>query len=994
MKLKDLTIAARLELGLGAILVFVMILGAAAWFQAEALWRNTEGLHAHPLTVRRALGDLNADILTMHGEMKGLVLASNDQERQEIIQTIDTAEAKAHTQFDIVYAAYLGPRSDIDEAHDLFVEWKSIREETIRLLRSGNIPEATNSVKFNGACGAHVTKMMGEIANISDFALKKGDQFYQEAQGQRDSLRLWLGSMIAAILLLSLCIAYFLLKAIKDPLKELTLIANEYRQGNLDVRSRYVSANEFGTLSASFNDLAETIQTELQIKESAARLAAVMLAEDELRSFCQKLLKELVEHTESQVGAIYLLNGPKTDFEHFESVGLSASGRASFSAMGYEGEFGVALLTRQIQRITDIPPETRFTFATVSGDFRPQEIITIPILAEHGVVAMLSLATLRYYPASAMRLVNEAWSVLTARLNGVLAFEQIRVFSEKLEHQNRELEAQGSELSRQSDELKEQNIELEQQKRQLDESNRLKSAFLSNMSHELRTPLNSVIALTGVLSRRLRNTMPEEEYGYLEVIERNGKHLLSLINDILDLSRIEAGKEEVSFDRFTVRELASEIVDMIEAQAEAKGIALINNVDDGLPSLCSDLSKCRHILQNIVGNAVKFTDTGNVTISATQVGQRIEIAVSDTGIGIAEDQLLFVFDEFRQADETTSRTYGGTGLGLAIARKYATLLRGTITVESTPGKGSTFTLRLPLTLDAQGIGKHVAESEPCKNSTPGASREPSSSTRGQGQCILIVEDSEPAVVQMKDFLAGEGYRVQVARNGREALEQIAIALPDAIILDLMMPEVDGFEVLHKIRADERTAQIPVLILTAKHVTREELAFLKGNHIHQLIQKGNINKKDLLTTITKMVSPRQDKPMLPPRKHAPARDPANPVILVVEDNPDNMVTIKALLKDVGSIIEATNGPAGIEQARAHTPDIVLLDISLPGMDGFKVLEKIRNEESLRHLPVIALTARAMKGDREEILSHGFDGYITKPIDEKILMDTILEIIHGS
>lgn len=222
----------------------------------------------------------------------------------------------------------------------------------------------------------------------------------------------------------------------------------------------------------------------------------------------------------------------------------------------------------------------------------------------------------------------------------------------------------------------EQNSELEVQKKQLNEANRLKSAFLSNMSHEPRTPLNSVIVLSGLLNRRLAKTIPEEEYSYLEVIERNGKNLLALINDILDLSRIEAGREEINLSRFSLRGLTGEIAAMLEPLAREKGIALVNEVAAALPAIASDADKCRHILQNLVANALKFTEEGRVAISARQAGGYIHIKVTDTGIGIAEENLLFIFEEFRQADDSTSRKYGGTGLGLAIAKKYAQLLGG------------------------------------------------------------------------------------------------------------------------------------------------------------------------------------------------------------------------------------------------------------------------------------------------------------------------------
>jgi signal transduction histidine kinase/CheY-like chemotaxis protein/HAMP domain-containing protein len=991
MKMTNLKVGSQLRIGLGIILSFVVFLGAVSWISTDQMWQETQGLYNHPLTVRRALGDLKANILTMDGKMKDLVLAGNEQEIQATLQSLDTNEANAYKQFDIIYTSYLGPRSDIDDAYNVFVQWKAIREETIRLLRSGNAAEASNRIKIGGVNSSQVEKTLAQIKDISDFALHRGDQFLQDAQAHRDSLSLQLWIIMGSILVLSIGISYILVKNITTPLMDLTTATEQYQQGNLNTRSRYESANEFGVLAASFNTLAGKVQMDIQLKEKVANIADAMLKEEEIHSFCQELLKAILEYTQSQVGAVYLLNEAKTGFEHFESIGLGAAGAHShFSAVNHEGEFGAALATRQIQHVTNIPEDTLFTFSTVAGDFKPRGIITIPVLSGKEVVAVVSLASVQSYDQAAVRLVNDIWGMLIARLNGVLAYRRIQIFSDKLESQNRELASQTRELVVQADELSEQNIELELQKKQLDEANRLKSTFLSNMSHELRTPLNSVIALSSVLHRRLHNTIPDEEYSYLEVIERNGKQLLALINDILDLSRIEAGREEINPTRFSFKPLVDELAEMIHPQILGKDIVLQNLISPDLPQITSDLTKCRHILQNLIGNAVKFTDVGKVEINAVQVDGNIRISVTDTGIGIAPEKIPFVFDEFRQADESTTRKYGGTGLGLAIARKYATLLHGSITVESTLGKGSTFTITLPLTLKLlTGSSLPGANLEYFAQTMPAEMpAEPLTHTKR----ILLVEDSEPAVIQVSDILVGKGYLVDVAHNGREALEKINEAVPDALILDLMMPEVDGFEVLRMIRSAEKTAQIPVLILTAKQVTREELNFLQGNHVYQLIQKGSINKNDLLAAVARMVFPPREIPTQDPNKPARPQPSAKPVILLVEDNPDNRKTVKALLDNTCQVIEANDGHAGLKQAITRKPDLILLDISLPGMDGFQVLQAIRNDETIRHTPIVALTARAMKGDREVILAHGFDAYLSKPVDAESLKNTISDILH--
>ncbi len=990
MRPDDLKIGTQLRLGLGMILVFVGALGALAWRQSDLLWLQTSTMYDHPLQVTRAVGALGVDVESMSRHVRDLFLARSEQETALALQNIELEKSAVERQFAVLFDRYLGPRGDINALHEAFARWNAIRDETVRLLRAGKTAEAEERIRPGGVQDAQAQAVGSSLRKISDFATGKGDQLHRTAREERRSLNRRLAAIVVAILLLSLAVFLRLIKAIKGPLQELTAATEQFREGKLEVRSRYFAANEFGALAASFNAMADALHRETQLNDSAARLAGVMLREEEAQGFCRELLKGLLEHTGSQVGAVYFLNETKTAFEHFASIGLGAGGRAAFSATEREGEFGAALASRRIERITDIPPQTRFSFAAVSGDFAPREILTIPVPADHGVSAVISLASVRAYDKASLRLVEEIWNVLTARVNGVLAFRRIRALAERLEAQNRELDAQKRELDAQASELTQQNSELELQKQQLGEASRLKSAFLSKMSHELRTPLNSVIALSGVLGRRLEGRIPAEELDYLEVIERNGRHLLSLINDILDLSRVEAGREEISLSRFSLRALVADVVAMIKPQAREKGVALETLVGRDLPSIASDPEKCRHILQNLVANAVKFTDAGSVAISARREGNELLVAVRDTGIGIAAEQIPHIFEEFRQADDSTSRRFGGTGLGLAIAAKYAELLQGGISVESAPGKGSTFTLRLPLALEApDGVDGAASGGLEFDSAAESALPPP-----GQGQCLLLVEDSEPAVVQMTDILAGQGYRVHVARSGGEALAWIEQTLPDAMILDLMMPEIDGFEVLRQIRRAPRTTRLPVLILTAKHVTREELSFLKGNHIHQLIQKGDVGRSELLTAVARMVAPPQE-PTVPPRSGsgAPAgpAHPGRPVVLVVEDNPDNRCAARALLSDRYQVIEAEDGQTAIRQTQLHRPDLILMDIAMPVMDGIAALREIRKDEALRHIPVIAVTASAMVGDRETILAHGFDGYLSKPIDAELLKKTLHEAL---
>lgn len=861
MQLNDLHIGTQLRLGLGLIFAIVVLFAVLVWLQTDMLWRQAKDLYEHPLQVRSAVGSLETDVLAMRGGMKSVSLADNEQDIATALAEIHLREVDVSRQFTILRDRYLGSQHDVQKLQDQFAIWKAFHEETLRLIRDGRKKEAFDRLKNDGIGGNPTASLMDQLGKVDNFARNKSNELRALADAQHLQLTRKLAFMVCGILVLSLIIFWTLLKGIRGPLGELTMAADQFRQGRLNSRSPYTSANEFGTLSAAFNTLADTVQKEIEGKSSAAHLAEVMLAEKELQGFCRELLKALLAATGSNVGAVYLLDASQMTFKHFDSIGLAEEGQHSFSATAFTGEFGAVLASKQIQHITNIPADTCFSLRLVIGDCAPRAILTIPVLSGSKVSAVVSLAAVDAYDEPALGLVRDIWSVLNARMNEILALREIQSLAITLDHQNRELDVQKSALEAQTHELIAQNHELERQKGQLALANRQKSTFLSNMSHELRTPLNSVIVLSSLLSRRLVENIPAEEYGYLEIIERNGKTLLTLINDILDLSRIEAGFVQLNISSFSVHNLVSEIVAMLEPLAREKGIELHNQVQSSLPQITSDIDKCRHILQNLVANGLKFTEQGQVAVSARQEDSALLISVVDTGIGIPEDHLATIFEEFSQGDDSTSRKYGGTGLGLAIAKKYALLLDGAITVLSTPGQGTTFCLRLPLTLQLPKASKVESES-----------------------------------------------------LGAEMPGQVQSPLP------------------------------------------------------------------------------QESPSFFPWQLDPPPRSTKPLILVVEDNSDALLTIKALLQDTYQIIEATDGRAGIEQARRHLPDLILTDIAMPVMEGFQALEEIRRDQYLQNIPVIAVTSSAMRGDRETILARGFDGYVSKPIDPRLLAKTMQEILE--
>lgn len=996
MKLKNLKIGMQLLLGFIVILSLVIVLSLVASRQTNNVHDQTRLIYEHPMQVRRAIGALHSNIQEMRLGTREILLLTNKDERQKTIEMMEISSTEALRQFDILFDKYLGPKTDVEEAYNAFIIWNTAREKNTQRALAGERSILLESISKTGTVGILRDDMLQKIQVIDDFAKNKGDSIYKNSEKLKNSLSIQLILIATVIILITLLIYFLLLHNIRKPLVMLTTTTRRFDEGELSARCNYQSHNELGILSESFNSLADNIQATSVLNIQTGLLADMMLIEDDAQEFFRITLQILMEDTGSHMAAVYLLSENKKSFDHFESIGISEGAKKSFSAKGLEGEMGAALATKKIQHIKNIPETTRFVFNTVSGQFIPREIITMPILSGYEVIAVVSLASVHEYSDLAIQLINKIHLTYCARIDKILTYRKIKDFSETLAQQNKELEAQKIEMTAQSVELTEQNRELEAQKQQLSEANKLKTSFLSNMSHELRTPLNSVIALSGVLNRRLNGQIPEEEYSYLEVIERNGKNLLSLINNILDIARIESGREDIELTEFNVCDCINEVVAMIQPQTMNKNLQLENATGNCGLRIKSDVTKLKHILQNLIGNAIKFTEEGTVSIAVSNTDDNFSITISDTGVGISREHLPHIFDEFRQADGSTARKYGGSGLGLSIAKKYANLLGGVIVAQSTPDKGSEFILTLPLEYSLENM---IIDDEETVTTGSIANYSIESTSNSETKTILLVEDSEPAIIQIKDFLEESGYRILVAGNGEEGLEIISHTIPHAIILDLMMPGIDGFELLQTIRNAERTVNTPVLILTAKHITKEELKFLKRNNIFQLIQKGDINREEMLMSVSSMVEQQTSTPVASTDnaeyqiKKSNKKIAGKPKVLLVEDNPDNLVAVKAIVSEKFIFLEAVDAPEGIAKAKQHLPDLILMDISLPGMDGVEAFKIIRENNHLAHIPIVALTASALKEDREKILAHGFDGFLAKPIDEKLFFTTINELLYG-
>lgn len=978
-------------------LLLVLVLGALliADRRIDQMYKNAETMYNHPLRVRSAVGIAHITLVSIHSNMLEAVYVKDKNNLMQLIEKINQNKSLLDDQIQTFQDYFLGPKKDIANLRTEVLNYYSFNNEIIRMLESGNFNLSEYEKKYYLLSKKYLQATEKKLAKIDAFARGKSAKLIKNSELLNKQLDYQYLILAFSMFFLVIGAYVLLLRHIRTPLDLLMNSATRFRDGDYSVRSSFVSKNEFGRLSETFNLLAATIENRIVLLSKRKRLFDVKVSENDLNVFFKDTITTLLEVTESEIAALFLVSHDGKQLTHLHSVGLTSQAINDLQFKSPEGEFAKAISTGHIEFITNIPEDTKLVFMTVSGAYLPREIVTIPIFSMGECIAVISLASIRPYNKLIKDFLNEVHDTLSTRISMILAFRRLQEVMGLLEAQNKELEFQKTELAQQADELHQQNKELEMQKMQLAEASRLKTTFLSNMSHELRTPLNSVIALAGVLHRKLAGRLPDEEHGYLEVIERNGKHLLALINDILDLSRIESGRVEMEISKFRITVPVKEAVQLILPQAEAKGVEIViedNNIDIEVES---DLAKLRHILLNLIGNAVKFTERGTVQITIKHSGAIVSIAVIDSGIGIEPKHIQYIFDEFRQADTSTSRKFGGTGLGLAIAKKYSEMLGAKISVESTPGIGSTFTLTLPVVYSEVSKLPQSSIEPYCK--TPKEEFLQYSEIKNVGKRILLVEDSEPAIIQIEDVLKYAGFDVTVARNGNDAIKMITEKPPDAMILDLMMPEIDGFEVLKKVRAQKISEKLPVLILTAKHITKEEMSFLKGNNISQLLQKGDINRVELLQSVMNMLLKEENSADNRLEKSFENRRKTHGEqvkILVVEDNHDNMLTVKALLQDDYIVVEAENGALAIEVARRESPDLILMDIALPVMDGIQAFLNMKKIPHLQKTPVIALTASAMVQDRETILAHGFNAFIAKPIDRQEFFSVIEGVLYGT
>ena len=905
------------------------------------------------------------------------------------------------------------------------------------------------------------------------------------------------------------------------------------------------------------------LDQQLWLRTGQRQLAEHTIGQQALESLGRSVLEFVARYLDAAVAALYVRedNG---NLRRVAAYGFSASSEGTAQAFySAEGLVGQAALENRVLQLDDLPDDY-LKVTSGLGRGAPRHVLVVPVHNDGLVNGVVELGFLRALGARDLEFVNMIANNIGNSVHAALYRRQLQdVLSESqrlnegLQTQQQELRTVNEELEEKSRVLKEYQVNLENQQAELEQTNeqlselalsldqknmalnvaqtqleeraeelgrasRYKSEFLANMSHELRTPLNSSLILAKLLADNTRGNLDEEQVKFAQSIYSAGNDLLNLINDILDISKVEAGKLELSPEEIVLGKLVDSLKNTFEPMAGQKRLHFEVNIEPGTPvMMVSDRQRVEQILKNLLSNAIKFTEAGKVSLTVSQQpGGLVTFAVQDSGIGIRPDQQQIIFDAFHQADGTTSRRYGGTGLGLSISRDLSNLLGGSITVESSEGQGSCFTLRLPRRWGQAQESQGATASPPATPPAPPPGAAPARAApeavpafpddrhkAPEARLALVIEDDVPFAQILYDLahelqynclvahgaedgiaLAGQflpaailldmglpdgsglsvlqrlkdnprtrhipvhvvsghdhresalqmgaiGYalkpatreqlkavfrkiedkltqkvkrvllveddalqRASVTRligdadveitaveTGKEALALLATTIFDCMIIDLKLPDIQGYELLQRMSAGEITSFPPVIVYTGRSLTRQEEADLL-KYSRSIILKGARSPERLLDEVTlflhkvesELSADRQT--ML---KAARSRDRVfeGRRVLLVDDDARNIFALTSALEQKGLLVEiGRNGFEAISKLD-EVPDIdlVLMDIMMPGMDGLEATRRIRKDPRFENLPIIAVTAKAMKDDQEQCLKAGTNDYLAKPID---------------
>jgi CheY-like chemotaxis protein/signal transduction histidine kinase/HAMP domain-containing protein len=801
-------------------------------------------------------------------------------------------------------------------------------------------------------------------------------------------------------------------------------VATAVTKGDLTRSIQVEASGEVAELKDNINTMIDNLRlttdrnTEQDwLKTNLARFTGMLQGQRDLATVGRMLLSELAPLVSAQQGVIYQMESE----EQAGLVLLSAfaddgeNGHLRKLRLG-EGLVGQVAAEKRRMLISDLPEKT---VPIRSGLFQsvPRNVIVLPVLFEDRVKAVIELASLSAFTASHLAFLEQLTASIGIVLNSIEAtmqteglLKQSQQLAAELQTQQKELQQTNEQLAQKAQQLAEQNVEVERKNQEIEQARRAleekakelaltskyKSEFLANMSHELRTPLNSILVLGQQLSENPDHNLTPKQVEFARTIHGAGTDLLNLISDILDLSKIESGTVSVEAEEVYFANLLEMVARPFRHEAENRKLAFELYSDSHLPrSLVTDSKRLQQVLKNLLSNAFKFTEHGSVQLSVSEARKGwsenhpilagaasvVAFEVADSGIGIAPDKQRIIFEAFQQADASTSRKYGGTGLGLAISRELASLLGGEIQLRSTPGRGSTFTLYLPLTYVGASTAKIAAD--PKASSIPlqlshGGSEQPvehmeddRQSLQPDDAVLLIVEDDPHYARVLRDLSRDKGFKALVALRGADALALAREFHPAAISLDVFLPDMLGWTVLNHLKQDPATRHIPVQMLTLDEDRHQGLA--RGAFAFVTKPTKADELESALARIKEFATPRRKR------------------LLIVEDNPAEQLSIRELLgyDDIDVVATAT-GSEALNLVEKESFDCVVLDLRLPDMTGFDILERLRDNPGVRDLPVVVFTGKELSPEEDARLHTLARSVVVKGVEspERLLDETAL------
>jgi CheY-like chemotaxis protein/HAMP domain-containing protein len=805
-------------------------------------------------------------------------------------------------------------------------------------------------------------------------------------------------------------------------------VATAVTKGDLTRSIQVEASGEVAELKDNINTMIDNLRlttdrnTEQDwLKTNLARFTGMLQGQRDLATVGRMLLSELVPLVNAQQGVIYRM-------ETEESAGMvllsayaddAPDGHPQRMQLG-EGLVGQCVVEKRSMLMSDLT-EKIVPIRSALFQAQPRNVIVLPVLFEDQVKAVIELASLNAFTISHLAFLEQLTASIGIVLNSIEAtmqteglLKQSQQLATELQTQQKELQQKNEQLAQKAQQLAEQNVEVERKNQEIEQARRAveekakelaltskyKSEFLANMSHELRTPLNSILVLGQQLGDNPDKNLTPKQVEFARTIHGAGTDLLNLISDILDLSKIESGTVSVQAEEVFFTSVLDMVARPFRHEAENRRLNFEVLTGSHLSrSLVTDSRRLQQVLKNLLSNAFKFTEQGGVQLSVSvatsgwsdnhpvlsSVASVVAFEVADTGIGIPLEKQRIIFEAFQQADASTSRKYGGTGLGLAISRELATLLGGEIQLRSTPGKGSTFTLYLPQTYlgpSASGVVAREVSAAPAVLPSQLATRALSAATVERiaddrdsllpgDTTLLVVEDDPHYGRVLADLAHDSGFKVLVAINGAEALALAREYHPTAVSLDVFLPDMLGWTVLNHLKQDPATRHIPVQILTLDEDRQHGLA------------------RGAFSFITKPTTPEElDAAFSRIKEYA---TPRRKRLLVVEDNPAEQLSVKELLAyDDIDVAIATTGAEALAAAEEQPFDCMVLDLRLPDMTGFEVLERLRDTPSLAELPVVVFTGKELSSEEDARLRVLARSVVVKGVEspERLLDETAL------